>query len=95
MALQSAASKTGPNVNAWRHALASAAALWLATAVVLFAVFGRPLTALSFVAPMALGAGVVAVIASRLSLRLPLAAYPLLVLGIAAAANAPVLGLLY
>jgi hypothetical protein len=96
MTVHSASPDTpGPNAHAWRYALLSAAALWLLLGTVLFAVLAAPFTALSFLAPMVLGAGVVALAASRLPLRLPVAAYPLLVLVVATAVNLPLLDLLY
>lgn len=94
MAIQPASSAVSPNVHAWRYALLSACALLVAAFVVLFVAFSAPYAALTCVGPLALGAGLVGVTASHLRLRLPFVAYPVLVLGIASAVNAPVLGLI-
>jgi hypothetical protein len=94
MAVQPASAATSPNVHAWRYALFSAGALWVVAFVVLFVVWRAPYAALTCVGPLALGAGLVGLAASHLRVRVPLLAYPVLVLGIASAVNAPVLGLI-
>ena len=86
---------TSRNPLAWRHALVSAAALWVAAFLVLLVALDSPYAALTYIGPLILGGGVVAVVASRLRVRLPLAVYPVLVAGIATALNAPVLDLLF
>lgn len=82
------------NPLAWRHSLVSAAALGVAAFLILLAL-GSPYAALTYIGPLILAGGVVAVVASRLRVRLPVAAYPVLVAGIATAVNAPVLDLLF
>jgi len=94
MAIQPASAATGPNVHAWRHAILSAAALWVAAFVVLFVAYRAPYATLTCIGPLALGAGLVGIAASHLRVRVPVLAYPVLVLGIASAVNAPVLGLI-
>ena len=89
------AAATTRNPLAWRHALVSAAAVWVAAFLVLLVFLDSPYAALTYIGPLALGSGVVAVLASRLRVRLPVMVYPLLVLGIATLVNAPVLDLLF
>lgn len=82
------------NRSAWRLALTSAAALWVAIAVVLVAA-GRPYTALTYAAPLLLAAAALALVAARLPVRLPAVVYPVVVLVVATLLNAPVLDLLF
>ena len=89
------AGATTHNPLAWRHALLSAAAVWVAAFLVLLVFLDSPYAALTYIGPLALGSGVVALLASRLPVRLPVGAYPVLVLGIATLVNAPVLDLLF
>ena len=89
------AAATTHNPLAWRHALLSAGAVWVAAFLVLLVFLDSPYAALTYIGPVALGSGVVAFLASRLRVRLPVVAYPVLVLGIATLVNAPVLDLLF
>ena len=73
----------------------SAGAVWVAAFLVLLVFLDSPYAALTYIGPVALGGGVVAFLASRLRVRLPVVAYPVLVLGIATLVNAPVLDLLF
>jgi hypothetical protein len=93
MALQPASAGTGPNANAWRLSLVSAGVLWVVTAVFLVAL-QTPYAALTCIGPLALAAGLVAILARHLRIRLPVAIYPVLVLAIAALVNAPIIDLL-
>jgi hypothetical protein len=93
MALQPASAASGPNANAWRLSLVSAVVLWVVTAVFLVAL-QTPYAALTCIGPLALGAGLVAILARHLRIRLPVAAYPVLVLAIGALVNAPIIDLL-
>jgi hypothetical protein len=83
-----------PNSSAWRYAFISAAALWVALLLVLVTM-GRPFTALTYVAPLVLGSALLAVVAARLPVRVPFAAYPVVVMAIATGLNAPVLELVF
>ncbi|HEY7722158.1 MAG TPA: hypothetical protein VIB11_10000 [Pedococcus sp.] len=94
MAIQPVSASSRPNIHAWRHALVSAAALWVAVSIGLLVVGRAPYAGLTYVGPLALGAVVVGLVASHLRVRLPAVAYPVLVLGIASAANAPVISLI-
>ncbi|HEY7717752.1 MAG TPA: hypothetical protein VH915_03255 [Pedococcus sp.] len=82
-----------PNDHPWRYALLSALAVWVAVAVGSIVVLSMPYAALAWVGPLAFGGGVVGLAAAHLRVRLPLVAYPVLVLGLATAVNAPVIGL--
>ena len=95
MALHTGTPQPRPNAHAWRLALVSATGLWLLIVTVFFGFLAAPLTALSFTAPLALGAGVVGLAASHLPVRVPPAAYAPVVLAIATAVNAPLLTLIY
>ena len=83
-----------PNASAWRYAFISAAALWVALLLVLVTM-SRPFTALTYVAPLVLGSALVAVVAARLPVRVPAAAYPVVVMALATLFNAPVLELVF
>ena len=50
---------------------------------------------MAWVGPLAFGGGVVGLVAAHLRVRMPLVAYPVLVLGLATAVNAPVIGLVF
>lgn len=89
------AAPTTRNPLAWRHAVLSAVALWVGAFLVLLVVMDSPYAALTYIGPLALGSVVVAVAASRLPVRVPVVAYPVLVLAIATLVNAPVLDLLF
>jgi hypothetical protein len=82
------------NPSAWRLSLTSAAALWVGLVLVLVAL-DRPYTALTYVAPLLLCSAVMALVTSRLPVRVPVAAYPAVVLGLATLLNAPVLDLVF
>ncbi|MDF2093006.1 MULTISPECIES: hypothetical protein [unclassified Knoellia] len=82
------------NPLAWRNALVSAAALWVGVVLVLL-VLNRPYTALTYIGPLLLCGGVMALVARRLPVRVPLAVYPVVVLGLATVLNAPVLDLVF
>ena len=82
------------NPLAWRNALVSAGALWVGLVLVLL-VLNRPYTALTYVGPLLLCGGVMALVSRRLPVRVPLAAYPVVVLGLATVLNAPVLDLVF
>lgn len=83
-----------PNASAWRYGFISAAALWVALLLVLVTM-GRPFTALTYVAPLVLGGGLVALVAARLPVRVPPVAYPVVILALATLLNAPVLELVF
>jgi hypothetical protein len=89
-----AAPSRKPNPSAWRYAFISAAALWVALLLVLVTM-GRPFTALTYLAPLVLGSAIVALVAARLPVRVPAAAYPVVVMALATAFNAPVLELVF
>ena len=82
------------NPLAWRNALVSAAALWVGVVLVLL-VLNRPYTALTYIGPLLRCGGVMALVARRLPVRVPLAVYPVVVLGLATVLNAPVLDLVF
>jgi hypothetical protein len=82
------------NPLAWRNALVSAAALWVGLVLVLLVV-NRPYTALTYIGPLLLCGGVMGLVARRLPVRVPLAVYPVVVLGLATVVNAPVLDLVF
>lgn len=92
MALEPAAA-THPNVHAWSYALASGVLLLLVLSTAIYAATRNPYLPLSFIGPVALGSGLVGVLARYLRIPLPTAAYPVLILAVALAANAPLLGL--
>ena len=83
-----------PNASAWRYAFISAAALWVGLLLVLVTMH-RPFTALTYLAPLVLGSGLVALVAGRLPVRVPAAAYPVVILALATLLNAPVLELVF
>ena len=83
-----------PNPAAWRLSLTSAAALWVGLVLVLVAL-GRPFTSLTYVAPLLLCSAVMALVTTRLPVRVPVVVYPAVVLGLATLLNAPVLDLVF
>jgi hypothetical protein len=82
------------NPLAWRNALLSAAVLWMGLVLVLL-VLNRPYTALTYIGPLLLCGGAMALVARRLPVRVPLVVYPVVVLGLATVLNAPVLDLVF
>lgn len=86
--------RANANPSAWRLSLTSAAAVWVGLVLVLVAL-DRPYTALTYVAPLLLCSAVMALVTSRLPVRVPVAAYPAVVLGLATLLNAPVLDLVF
>lgn len=94
MALHQPARSSAANPRAGVYAFTSFVALWLAATVLVFVLTQSPLAPLAFLGPLALGAGVTALLARSLPFRWHPAGYPILIAALATALNAPVLALL-
>ena len=82
------------NTHAWRNAVIAGVGSWCLLAVAVAALMRNPMFTLSFVGPVCVGIAAAALLAGRTRARWSAAAYPVVVLGVAALVNAPVLDLL-
>jgi hypothetical protein len=89
-----AVARRRPNASAWRYAFISAAALWMALLLALVTM-DRPFPALTYLAPLVLSSALVALVATRLPVRVPPVAYPVVIMALATLVNAPVLELVF
>jgi hypothetical protein len=82
------------NPHAWRNAVIAGAGAWCLLAVTVAVVLRSPMFTLSYIGPLCVGVAAAGLAASRMRVRWPAFAYPMVVAALATLVNAPVIDLL-
>ncbi len=82
------------NPHAWRNAAIAGVGAWFLLAVTVAVVLQDSVFTLSFIGPLCVGVMAAGLAASRMRVRWPAFAYPVVVVALATLVNAPVIDLL-